>query len=854
MARTVIRSVDAQLTATTLWPEVARRSAAWLHQHGSAVRDSIVLLPYSALLPHARQAFAALGGWQPRIETTLTLSASIGPPPAALPGAVCGDTVAARLQASRVLMRQPWGQAWARRDRRGFEGLVAQVVDAAQGLMRAALARPLDAREAFWVATEQQLSGVTTGPGALENLLLRVAVQWAALGTTAATDSLFSLRPAAWIVLRIGGADEFAEAVLASAVCPALRLDADPPADEPFATFTHAAAPQRWVCNGFEAEAQAAAAEVIHALNKGRTPVALVALDRELMRRIRSLLARQSVVINDETGWRLSTTRAAARVMSLLRAAEPGSTEDARLQWLKCLPLEAGAARLLVVLEALWRGERKLPPEATVDAAKRWWSQQFLLLQSIGDGRERPLAEWLQVLHQTRSLWVIDEETFQLQRALHIGDQQAAWIEAAHNTRFDLAGFTAWVDGVLDAGNFEPPPAAQAEVVLTPLARAIGRPFAHVVVPGADPVHLGNSVPRPSLIGDALAKSLGLDHALRRQQRERQAFAQLLRVPKLTLLRRRADGAEPLAASPLVEWLALSRAKPLAEQDWRAPQKSVHRFGQTRPLPVAPEALPPSLSASTVEALRQCPYRFFARSVLRLEESTELDTALSKRDYGNWLHEVLHRFHRHRHGVEGDDFAQLQVAAYEATSHLRLDAAELLPFQASFEHFVPAYLAWLQGREAQGWLWLDGEKDLTASPPVLFPQVLRGRIDRLDQGPTGAVQILDYKTGSSADLAKRVKTPLEDTQLPFYAALATADQPEGTALSAAYLALDDAQAPLEIHHPEVANTAAEMVDGLAADFAQLRAGAAMPALGEGRVCETCEARGLCRRDHWAALL
>jgi ATP-dependent helicase/nuclease subunit B len=26
----------------------------------------------------------------------------------------------------------------------------------------------------------------------------------------------------------------------------------------------------------------------------------------------------------------------------------------------------------------------------------------------------------------------------------------------------------------------------------------------------------------------------------------------------------------------------------------------------------------------------------------------------------------------------------------------------------------------------------------------------------------------------------------------------------------------------------------------------------MPALGEGSVCETCEMRGLCRRDHWGA--
>jgi ATP-dependent helicase/nuclease subunit B len=41
------------------------------------------------------------------------------------------------------------------------------------------------------------------------------------------------------------------------------------------------------------------------------------------------------------------------------------------------------------------------------------------------------------------------------------------------------------------------------------------------------------------------------------------------------------------------------------------------------------------------------------------------------------------------------------------------------------------------------------------------------------------------------------------------------------------------------------------VQGLAQDLVQLRAGAGLPALGEGAVCDYCDARGLCRRDHWA---
>ena len=36
------------------------------------------------------------------------------------------------------------------------------------------------------------------------------------------------------------------------------------------------------------------------------------------------------------------------------------------------------------------------------------------------------------------------------------------------------------------------------------------------------------------------------------------------------------------------------------------------------------------------------------------------------------------------------------------------------------------------------------------------------------------------------------------------------------------------------------------------DLDRIAAGAAMPALGEGAVCDFCAARGLCRKDHWGA--
>ena len=87
---------------------------------------------------------------------------------------------------------------------------------------------------------------------------------------------------------------------------------------------------------------------------------------------------------------------------------------------------------------------------------------------------------------------------------------------------------------------------------------------------------------------------------------------------------------------------------------------------------------------------------------------------------------------------------------------------------------------------------------------------MRGRIDRLDHGPGARRELLDYKTSSVDSLRQRVREPLEDTQLAFYAALVGADEN----LGAAYLALDDARAPLAIEHPEVQRSAAALLAGL----------------------------------------
>ncbi|MBK6470435.1 MAG: PD-(D/E)XK nuclease family protein [Betaproteobacteria bacterium] len=814
----------------------------------------MLLLPFAALLAPARAALAACGGWQPRVETPLTLTASLGPPPVAEPGACQGDAVHDRMAAVALLRRQSWGAAWAQRDAVAFSRAAAMVADAAQTLRETVCARPPALRKALWAQARAALPSAA-GPAATEAALLHVALEWAAASAPPATDRLFDLRPSAWIALQIGGPDAVAEALLDHAGTPSLRLQADRPADDPWGPVAVGVDIERLLCADFEAEAQAAAAAVVSALNAGRTPVALVALDRECVRRVRALLDRAAVPLVDETGWRLSTTRAAASVVALLRAALPEAGPDAWLEWLKTWP--PMPPRTLDALEALWR--RRRGRHDTV-AAERLWDEAQIQLQPLTKAGPRSLTAWHDLLQgqlaRDGSFERLAAEADGRQLLAVMGWQgEAPWRAAAAQVQADLPAFISWVETTLEIAPYLPLPAAAAPVVLTPLARAFGRPFAQLVVPGADDLHLGAVASPPTLITAPLAAELGLEDSATRRHRQRLALAHLLRAGPVTLLRRQRDADEPRADSPDVEWLLQVRARAGAPacglRLWRAPTCERACAVSARPLPSAATALPTELSATQLESLRQCPYRFYARAVLRLDEPDELDAALAKRDYGNWLHAVLHRFHAERAAASGDgvdDATRLQAAADAVTLEMALDAGELLPFRASFEHFVPSYLRWLAPREGQGWHWQSGETDHRLANALLPGLQLRGRIDRLDHGPEGRRQLLDYKTGSAQALVAKVKQPLEETQLAFYAALLGG----GEKLAAAYLALDDADAPSEIVHPDVHASAETLLQHLGSEWQRLQAGAPMPALGEGRVCETCEARGLCRRDHWGA--
>ena len=191
---TIVRTA-VDVSGVAPWDAVARRVAAWAGDAGLSLRDIVVLVPFVQLLVPARRAFAAAGGWMPRLETTRTLAATLGPPAVRGSGELGWGMAHDTLLAMQQMATQAWAGDWSRRDPHGFAQAAARAVVTAHELMAAAANVAPEARSRWWAAA-RELMQAPGGIGGRERLLAQVALEWAALSSATETDRLFSLHPA----------------------------------------------------------------------------------------------------------------------------------------------------------------------------------------------------------------------------------------------------------------------------------------------------------------------------------------------------------------------------------------------------------------------------------------------------------------------------------------------------------------------------------------------------------------------------------------------------------------------------------------------------------------------------------
>ncbi len=806
----------------------------------------IVLVPYAQLMQQARgewSAYALKAGttasFVPRFETTMNWAKAIHAGEGGfLPGAndIQLDAAIDALTAAAFLERA--GLAAQK------SALAGRLVEAAASLARVAAAQPPANRVAWGTRLAAALDVGLDAPAlALELAVARIALVWASTSAYP-TDVLFTAEADLLVVLEGFQSEPLADALKERFDERAVSLQMDVP-------ISHGALALHEAQDA-EDEAQRAAACVLAHLTQGRAPVALIAQDRVLTRRIRAMLAERGVALRDETGWKLSTTRAAAALMSLLRALPWDASADAVLDWLKNAPAFSPAEVTVLEIELrkmgirYWRG---LP--ATMLETHRIVESVQVMREDLQ--RARPLASWLRDLRaalQSSGQWAplaLDAAGIKVFEALRLHEGSESVFTGAE--RMSQQDFGMWASQALEAASFQPTHPPEAQVVILPLSQLLGRPMQAVVLPGCDEVRLPVS-PEPSgMWTPSQRELLGLPSREEEAAAQRIAWDYALRMPYIDVLWRTSESGERLMPSGFVQEIELAHAKAGTENTAADPRTARMLKAQPTPHPMPTgEALPVNrLSATAYEDLRRCPYRFFALRQLRLQEADELESELGKRDFGNWLHTLLHHFHvalkdlpTAHHEAR---LAMINSAADQAAAELGLTDSEFLPFAAIWPRVRDGYLEWLIGHEAGGAQFVEGEvwKDMDYGDIQLI-----GKIDRLDQMPDGSRLVMDYKTEASGVTRERIKDGQEDTQLAFYAALLADDT-----LAAAYVNLGEKEATRTFRQDDIVELRDHLVDSILTDMARIKRAAPLPALGEGKACEYCSARGLCRKDFWS---
>ncbi len=648
-----------------------------------------------------------------------------------------------------------------------------------------------------------------------------------------------------------------------------------------------------------EQEARAIDLQVRRWLLAGRQPLGIVTEDRRLARRVRALLERAGIDLQDSGGWALSTTSAAAALERWLETVEEDFDHQPLLDVLKSpfifpdadpeshgssvYRLEQDIIRHENIARGLARYRRHI--DARRERLPTGWNaataESLHILLNRLDQAADPLREFLHgeaatpraLLQALRTsledlgMWNAFESDPAGRRILQ--EWQLLHDAAGHcRITMDWIEFRAWFGSALERHDFRPATGDSPVLLLTLQQAQLGR-FAGLIIAACDREHLPAKGAASPFFNDPVRSDLLLPAWPERHALQLQRFRRVLEsAPEVLLSYTREDNGETRLPCPWLE--AIQSFHELAWQDsLRSPELEAlvddprSRVQGDNPLPLpaatgypapvlpAPR-VPASLTVSAHRSLIDCPYRFFTAYGLQLKPREAVREALEKAEYGSLVHQSLEIFHAGRPGYPAA-FAGPINSGNRATAIARLTEISRNVFsrdlEDNFEHrawlrrwlvLVPDYIDW-QAQRQQAWSFSAAEQ--AGELELASGQQLRGRLDRIDSGPKGTA-IIDYKTGGMPKQAEVDSG--EDVQLASYALLAD-PQPERVE----YLQVDgEVRSRACLEGTDLEQLAVAVRDRLAGVLADMQAGAPLPAWGDADTCRYCDMDGLCRKQAW----
>jgi len=516
-------------------------------------------------------------------------------------------------------------------------------------------------------------------------------------------------------------------------------------------------------------EAQVIALRMREVLETPKRTAMLVTPDRALAERVRWMLTRWQIEVNDSAGTSLATEPVGAFMASLLAASNPDAGAVDYLTLLKH-PLTAsgfdpGECRGLVrhMEMTLWRTSR---PEAS-----KFFEHFRYQLQPLASvwKEAQPLKHWLKTHIHVAETFAATQSDAGWERLWcgAAGEEAATWLND-------------WQEAV---EGFPPLTGAEYEALFLRLMRNITvrpaygqQPRLSILGPlearliQADLVILGGLNegvwPPQAVLDPWMSRPMKRDFKLplpeRRTGLAAHDFVQLASASEVMLTRAKRSGNAPTVPSRfLLQLNAVLEAVGYTQNEKDCLRSEIpwvewadhldQPLGDPRPCS-KPQPRPPAsqrpqrMSVTDIGTWRRNPYAIYAKYILKLRKLEDLDADIDAADRGIIIHAALEAFIKKYPSLLPPEARTVLLHMGGELFETYKDYPEVKAFWwPRFERIADWFIDAQEARQALG----IKPQSVEVSGSVQWGHfTLEGRADRLDLLPNNHLEIIDYKTGS----------------------------------------------------------------------------------------------------------
>ena len=651
---------------------------------------------------------------------------------------------------------------------------------------------------------------------------------------------------------------------------------------------------------GHEEQAHAVELQVRRWLLDGKNNIGIVTENRRLARRVRALLERANITLNDLAGWSLSTTRAGAVLEGFLECIEDDFSHNPLLDILKS-PFIFSQFDSQQVKQATYRLENDIIRHENIanniqrykdrifarEKKLNWSSETSETLINILDALDNAAKLLIPLLKGSHSASLYIErlsdslQIIGMTQLLSEDDAGVRILEVLDTLKnsaqqypleFSWTDFRTWLGRGLEKFVFTPEKTS-SPVTLMGLGQSRLQKFDALIIASAEQEHLPGKANGTPFFNNAVRQQLKLTTTQNMMTERFHHFRRLLEsAPHILITANNEDNAEEVPISPWLEIIHrfYQQAYTTSLEDTelkelvanldstviRCEDRSVPEQTKQASTALPKELIPTHYSPSSYQTLMNCPYQFFATRGLKLATSEEVQEALSKSDYGERVHLCLEAFHQGKDSLDGpfsekiiDKNKESAIQLLKSISHQVFSKDVDVNFEhrgwlAQWLKLIPAYIDWQIKHAAK---WSFDKAEVNSAIKWKDNISLNGRLDRLDSNGN-ELHVIDYKTGKSASQTEIEQG--EAVQLPFYALLANSEFNKPVS-HVSYLNLSNKlKIGASIESDELDTISHKIGDRLSTIIQEMKDGKALTAWGDEDTCKYCTISRLCRKQAW----